>query len=334
MLLNTTFASFKNQFNNKLSEMLSANELGSFILVLANSMQDTQLHQSLKPQLEATFKDLKKNNNLTAGPDDIAVFDALKTSGISQFSAWQNRGIGDWQCALNSLRALKPERSSKEQFNGLHQAFNDDAFHFSKPFLRPEIISEEVFENINLQLMYHKFPFVPFHLLIVLEAAQQRPQYLNQEIHRMACHLVTHLAQNIDGFGLSYNSLGAGASVNHLHIHGFIIDEATLPIEQSHWKHNGGAKDYPLKVSRLASIEDSWQLIERLHQNNQPYNLLYRSGRCYIIQRMPQGSVATPKWLSNVGWYDVCGGFNLSDESYYHSLTADSIKSTLTLLSI
>jgi len=334
MLLNSSRDSFQNQFKNKLSNMLSTDELGSFILVLANSMQDAQLQKSLTPELETVFNGLKANQNLKSAPDDSTVFEALKSTGISHFSTWESRQIDHWQCVFNPLRALRPGRVSKEVFNGLHRPFNHDGFHFSKPFLRPEILSEDVFENTNMQLcakltiMYHKFPLAPFHLLIVVEAAQHRPQYLDQDTHQITWDLAEHVEKNINGFGLSFNSLGAGASVNQLHIHGF-VDDLRLAIEQPYWKHNGGTEHYPLKTNHFSSVQESWDLIEQLHHQNQPYNLLYRASICYVIQRKPQGSVELPAWLSNVGWYEACGGFNLSNENYYQSLTADNIQEAL-----
>ena len=332
MLINSDTQQFQKHFEDKLSGMLSPDELGSFILVLFNSMQDTHLQKSLAPKLKATFADLKNNHNLQSAPDDFDVFKALKQTGISQYGAWVNKPIDLWHCAYNPLRALRPERSSKEKFNGLEQPFNNDAFHFSKPFLKPEIISEETFENTALQLMYHKFPFAPYHLLIVIEASKHKPQYLDEHTHKVTWNLAKHCEKNITGFGLAYNSLGAGASINQLHIHGF-ADDKLLAIENKFWSHNGGKENYPLEVKSFSSAQSSWQLIEQYHQKNQPYNLLYRSGICYVIRRKPQSEVALPEWLSNVGWYESCGGFNLSDKHYYESLTADNIQDALSRVS-
>jgi len=327
MLIDCNTATFQNHFKTKLSQMLSPDELGSFILVLANSMQDSALQQSLAPELEATFNALKENKGIAAATDDLSVFEALTKTGISQYGAWKTKHIDYWQCAYNPLRALRPDRSSKEVFKGLEQPFNNDSFHFSKPFLKPEILSEENFKNTALQIMYHKFPFAPYHLLIVIEAELNRPQYLDQKTHQLAWNFAIHVEKNITDFGFSYNSLGAGASVNQLHIHGFI--DSKLAVEQTLWKHNGGSEYYPLTVSHFISADESWQLIDQLHQQNLPYNLLYRPGACYIIQRQPQNSVKLPGWLSSIGWYEACGGFNLSAENHYKTLTSDNILKAL-----
>ena len=340
MLLESSPTDFQIQFKQKLSKMLSPNELGTFILVLANSMQDTQLQAALAPQLKSTFNDLEAIGDLRAAPDDLAVFDALKSKGISQYlsqaAVWKTRNIGKdhfWQCTYNLIRALRPARASKESFTDIQKPFNKDTFHFDKAFLRAEILSEEIFDNTLLQVMYHKFPFVPYHLLIVIEAARHRAQYMDQKAHQLSWNLASHVSTNIPGFGIAYNSLGAGASINHLHIHSF-IDEALLSIERSIWEHNGGPLEYPVHATRCKSSEESWQLLNQLHNQNTPYNLLYRDEVCYVIERKPQGSATLPTWMPSPGWFEACGGFNLDDQTLFEKLTQDEVQAGLSLLRI
>lgn len=308
--------------------MLNKDELGSFILVLANSMQDQQLFKSLTPELKMTFGAIKNNKNLSSSPDDLHILNSLTAQNISQYSAWAIRNLNHWQCAFNPFRSLRPERSSKDTFTSLRHPFNDDAFHFSKPFLRPEILSEERFEDLDLQVMYQKFPFAPYHLLIVLHAAIRLPQSLNKKNHFQIYSLAAHMHQRIQGFKLAYNSLGAGASVNQLHIHS-CINETPLAIESSDFTHNSGNTNYPIPLTRTSSAKDSWALIEQYHSINQPYNLLYSGDYCYVIPRKPQGSVISASWLSNMGWYEACGGFNLHDSDDYQNLTTVDIQSEL-----
>ena len=318
--------------------MLSPDELGAFILVLANSMQDTQLQAALVPRLKSTFKNLEAMDDLHAGPDDLAVFDAIKSTGIFQYLShsvvWKTRSLGEdslWQCTYNPIRALRPARASKETFTGIQKPFNEDTFHFDKAFLRAEILSEETFENTPLRLMYHKFPFIPYHLLIVIEAAHHRAQYLDQNTHQLTWNLANYLSTRIPGFGLAYNSLGAGASINHLHIHSFVND-ALLSIEKPIWKHNGGLLEYPVQATCCKSSQESWQLINRLHNKNTPYNLLYRDEVCYVIERKPQGSINLPAWMPTPGWFETCGGFNIDNQALFEKLNQDKIETGLSLL--
>ena len=320
--------------------MLSTNELGTFILVLANSMQDVQLQATLATELKSVFSNLEATKDLQAAPDDLAVFDALKSTGISKYlsqtAVWKSRVVGKgdlWQCTHNLIRALRPARSSKETFTDLQKSFNDESFHFDKPFLRAEILSEETFENTLLRVMYHKFPFVSYHLLIVIEAGHHQAQYLDQKTHQLTWNLTHHISTKIPGFGMAYNSLGAGASINHLHIHSF-IDEALLSIEKTLWKHNGGVREYPIHTTRCLSSQESWQLINRLHNLNTPYNLLYRDEVCYVIERKPQGRIKLPAWLPSPGWFEACGGFNLDNQALFEKLNQDEIETGLSLLRI
>jgi len=320
--------------------MLSSNELGAFILVLANSMQDAQLQAALAPKLESIFNDLEAIKDLQGAPDDLTVFAALKATGISQYlslaAVWKIRFIGEaklWQCAYNPIRALRPARASKDTFTSLQKPFNAEAFHFDKAFLQTEILSEETFENTQLQVMYHKFPFVPYHLLIVIEAAHHRAQHLDQATHHLTWNLTHHVATTIPGFGIAYNSIGAGASVNHLHIHSF-VDETLLSIEKPVWKHNKGSHEYPVHTTRCKSPQEIWQIIHRLHSQNVPYNLLYRDEVCYIIERKPQGSVELPTWMPTPGWFEACGGFNLEDQAMFENLGQGEIETGLSLLRI
>jgi hypothetical protein len=328
MLLNSNSDQFQSHFKNKLSQMLNPDELGSFILVLANSMQEEHLQQSLSVKLQTTFNELKAAENLQGSEDDKLVFKRLSKTGINHYTSWQSHQVEHWQCAYNPMRALRPERASNEQFTVLQRPFDNNAFHFDKAFLHPEIISEENFDGADLRLMYHKFPFAPFHLLIVIDATKQRAQVLDEKTHLMTWNLTNHIGNKVSGFGLSFNSIGAGASVNHLHIHGF-IENSVYSVEHQVWEHNGGDKQYPLKVDCFSSVSESWQLIDHFHQNNLPYNLLYRAGKCIVIQRKPQGSIKLPDWLGSIGWYEACGGFNLSDESVYQSISAGNINTAL-----
>jgi diadenosine tetraphosphate (Ap4A) HIT family hydrolase len=338
MLLNSSTPALQNHFTQNLAHMLSSDELGAFILVLANSMQDAQLQKALSPKLSTIFSQLASKHDIKCAPDDHSVFCALKYSGISQHlspnAVWKTRFVGEnnlWQCSYNPLRSLRPARASNTTFTGLHQPFSEENFHFDKAFLRTEILSEETFENTHLQVMYHKFPFVPYHLLIVIDAAQHRSQHMDQQVHQTTWKLASHIGKNVPGFGIAYNSLGAGASVNHLHIHAF-LDNSPLAIEKPIWQHNGGLRQYPLDTARCASMQQTWQLIDQLHQENNPYNLLYRNRACYVIKRKPQGSVKVPAWMPTPGWYETCGGFNLEDQALFESLDSDKIEAGLSLL--
>lgn len=330
-LLNTDLAHFFDRFEHGLAGMLAPDQLGAFILVLANSMQDERLHQSLQQPLRATFDQLlarHRAGELRGAPDDLAVFEHLAIHGVDDYGAWRSRRVGPWHCAFNPLRALRPERASADVFEQIAQPFDERRFHFDKPFLRPEILVEEYDAGQSIRVMYHKFPFAAYHLLLLIDAAAHLPQYLRHDHHRLFSELVEQLGQRWPGVGLAYNSLGASASINHLHAHGF-VQAGAFAVEAPGWRHNGGSQRYPLACAGFDDPVNAWQAVEQLHRLNQPFNLLYRPGRCYVLPRVPQGTARLPAWLPAATWYEVCGSFNLVDPTAFERLDAVSIEAGL-----
>ena len=321
---------FRRQFSKGLSRMLSADGLGAFILVLANSLQQHKLRHSLLHLLQRNFDSMK-----TAGQgsdDDESVFAILAREGIEDQLCWRQREAGCWELVYNNMRRLRPERLSGEKFDAISQPFDEQRFNFNRPFLEPEILWQGDWCGHHFRVLYNKFPFAPWHLLIVPDAETRRPQYLDQDTYAMMWDLVSAQQQLMPGFGVGYNSLGAGASVNHLHFQGFLRSEP-LPVESAHWRHRGGKADYPLKCQTTESVQQAWEMIAQYHQQNQPFNLLYRPGICYLLPREPQGRVAAELWAQGAAWYESCGVFTLADQSLFTKLSQQQITRQLALFS-
>ncbi|MCK5726114.1 MAG: hypothetical protein KAH22_04725 [Thiotrichaceae bacterium] len=315
---------FKRNFHSQLETMLSSDQLGAFILVLANSLQDSTLQHHLNPAIKQRYAVLE-SSLIEAAKDDVHVFEQLKTCDLDALSCWQTTTISPWQLVYNSLRSMRPARASEQPFTGIYQDFNPEGFHFNKSFLKPEIFWEGNHENIHCRVLYNKFPFAPWHLLIVPEPEQQHPQYLNQDKHDYIMQLAIH-SDHLTGFAMGYNSLGAYASINQLHFQGF-IRESPLPIENKQWLHCGGDKAYPLDCSFYPKSEDSWQKISELHRGNQPYNLLYTEQGCYVIPQRGQQNT-TKGTLGNIAWYEACGVFTTGEQAQL-TIPAQDIKQTL-----
>ena len=336
MFVAHTADAFRHLFIETLRNMLAPDEAGSFILVLANSLQDTRLRNSLKPDIDSMFNPIRSNiqaNAIRTTDDDRAVFRALQQTGMDAFSAWQTVAVGSWEVVFNPVRALRPSRASAEVINGIKRPFDNNGFNFNKPFLRAEILWEGTWQQKQLRVLYNKFPFAPYHLIIVPDAGLQLPQYLTAEYHALIWNLVEQQQVALPGFTVGYNSLGACASVNQLHFQSFVREEL-LPVEQSRWKHNKGSADYPMRCTVLDSMQESRALINEFHANNQPYNLLYRPGRCYVIPRIAQGSETVLPRVRGAGWIEDCGVFNVSDKNELQSLTATELDACLRSLSV
>jgi hypothetical protein len=330
MFIAPDLTTFKADFAAGLQQMLTPDGLGAFILVLANSMQDADLRHLLKPDLERTFAQLLANNP-AAPPDDRSVFAALAEAGIDALGCWETCPQTPWELVINPLRSLRPARVSSDVFSRIHQPFDPAKFHFNKPFLRPEILWEGQWQGGQLRVLYNKFPFAPWHLLVVPEAEQCLPQYLTYEHHARMCALVAEQATVLPGLGMAFNSVGAYASINQLHFQGF-VRETPFPLELARWQHNGGKEAYPLACFRTDSASAGWQIVDALHKANQPYNVLYRADGCYILPRQGQGLSALPDWAQGMAWHEVCGVFTLADRGALAGLSAAMITQQLTQL--
>ena len=336
MFVTDSADAFQHLFTNALRNMLSPDQAGALILVLANSMQDDELRNGLKYELDANFKAVQsgiRQGRLDITADDLAVFEAIEAIGIDSLSCWQRQNRDEWELVYNPMRALRPVRESNAVIESIEQPFDENRFNFNKPFLRAEILWQGHWHDTQLRVLYNKFPFAPCHLIIVPDPGMQIPQYLTADYHSMMWGLVEQQQLVLPGFGAGYNSLGACASVNQLHFQSFVRSEL-LPIEQQQWKHNGGNDDYPMHCYVSGSVQDSWALIDECHNNNQPYNLLYRPGRCYVIPRKMQGSESVAQRVRGAGWIEECGVFNVSEYAELESVSADEISDCLRSLSV
>jgi len=325
---------FKNLFVSKLKNMLSDDELGAFILVLANSQQDAYLKKELEVDLKNIFAVLKDDfiaGKLKATQDDSDVFQQLLNIAPEDIPVWQYKTAGDWEVACNSLRKLRPARASTQVLKSVRQDFDETKFHFNKPFLAPEIMWQGEYRNNSVRVLYNKFPFSDYHLLIVISPEKNLSQVLTLEMHQTVFTMVNDAEALFPGFGIGFNSLAAGASVNHLHFQGF-VREQKFPLEMACWKHNGGEQEYPLQVKSFADEASSWDCIEQLIGQNKAFNCLYRNNRCYVIPRQFQGTVALPDWLAGAGWLDVAGVVTVSDVDTFNAIDEKAISHALSLL--
>ena len=336
MFIAEDFLRFQDVFVSNLKDMLSADELGAFILVLANSQQDENLNAAFKSDIKIIFDTMRKNLpslREKSTQDDIDVFDRLCDIDLDGLPVWQYKTIGRWEVVFNSMRQLRPARAAAQTFTSIKQNFDEAKFHFNKPFLKPEIFWEGEYLNKNLRVLYNKFPFSDYHLLIAVSPEQNHSQLLTQDMHQLIFALAQHGAELFPGFGIGFNSLAAGASVNHLHFQGF-IRERLLPIEESGWEHNGGEVEYPVIVRCFSDSAASWAYISQLTEQDIAFNCLYRENSCYVMPRKFQGTVALPDWVEGAGWLDLAGVITVSGSEIFEAMSEQQVTDALSLLRV
>ena len=306
-------AQLDDAFETGLRRMLDSESLGAFILVLANAGYEASMLDRLQAPLGVAYRRWRAAAEggtrafRDAAPDDVAVFRQLPAAGPEALEITRWRQVGPWELQFNPLRALRPPRTSGLTVSSLRRPFDPDGFHFDKPFLRDEILWEGSLADVPLRLLFNKFPFAERHALLVPEASAGRPQYLQAADHRLIWALTRRLARGLPGIGFGYNAYGAFASINHLHFQMFDRSIGTYPIEAPVWRHNGGSRPYPLPVRRFDDADEAWAVVQELQTGDRAFNLLFRPGHAYLVERALQGHYRHGDWTSGFAWSEVAG---------------------------
>ena len=323
---------YRQHFIQQLQQLLEFEELGAFILVVANASMDRNILAQLKPRIEQRFQfftqQIKRSTDYPA--DDLDVFLKLVKLGLDNIQHSSTRVVSDWTLLFNPLRSLRPARNSEKKDVKLYQSFDAGAFHFNKPFLARERLWKGSIAAMDISLFYNKFPFADYHSLLLINAIEEKPQWLRQQDCQDIATFM-HTLSGWDELGLAYNSLAAYASVNHQHWQ-MVLSKQPYPIEQPHWNHNGGQRDYPIDVQCFKSLPAAWQEIKYLQNSNQAFNLFIRHQKTYLVKRKKQGEVDLVDWAGGLAWSELAGAFTLTRLSDYENLTAGQIEQQMGLL--
>lgn len=336
MIIDPVFSSeetFRQAFIAGLENMLESDELGAYILVLANASFDAEIFSRLKTPLERqfdvwldVFRDCASIETDFA-PDDVAVFKQLMALGFSGLSVTEHRMQDMWQLQYNQLRSFRPARTAGRKIETLSEAFDVNGFNFNKPFLQKEVFWQGELLGSYVKLLYNKFPFANLHGLFVIDPDANKSQLLQKQDHELVWQLM-HTIEDTLPMGMAYNSLGAYASINHQHFQSFVTKKK-YPVELACWQHNGGAMHYPLNCKKFIQADQSWDYLQTLHDANIPFNLLYRSGEVYCITRAFQGSYEHAAWTSGFAWSETSGAIATSLKSDFDKLNTDTIQAEM-----
>ncbi len=320
-------AALRDAFERRLIGLLGQDLLGVFILVLANASFERSTFDRLYRPLASAFARWSKRFDsgdaraLAAPVDDVEVFGRLQRLGFDRLAVTRWRRLGPWEIQFNQLRGLRPPRMSQAAPECLVKPFDPDGFHFNKPFLRKEVFWEGELAGAPVRILYNKFPFAELHSLLVPDPAACRPQFLTPADHALAWEIAQRLGQHLPGLGFGYNAYGAYASVNHLHFQMFVRASGSYPIESPHWRHNGGDEPYPLPVQRHTDCSSAWHALQQLHEAGRVYNLLYRPGCVYIVERAVQGSCTHSGWTGGFAWSELAGSITTFDPGVFDRLS-------------
>lgn len=309
---------------NLLKKSISVNDLGILILLSAQATFNQDLHRKINTRLDSAYKNLSVEiKNIPDNLKNDDYFVALKIiehgwKKIEKVSFKKSDKL--WHVQYNQLRTFKPRRNAVEKISSVYKKFDKSSFNFNKPFLKKECFKKCRCNGLDVSLFYNKFPFVPYHTLLVPEQEKNHPQFLKRKLHFYAFDLV----KKTEGFAIGYNSIGAYASVNHFHFQLF-IEKEKMPVRNSIWTHNGGKKKYPADCLVFESKTASWKFISQLHKNNIPYNILYTKEKTYIFPVNFQKKHKKTIFPLGFAWIEFSGSFINVTKRDYNKLTEKQI---------
>ena len=290
--------------------------------------------QRLYAELRGAYGEaLEQGREIAAVEEDLLVFLKIQAIGLERLKPTETRHDGGWELQFNHLRSFRPKRITTRVPERLHAPFDEAGFHFNKGFMQKEAFWAGELCGRHATLYYNKYPFVDFHGLLVPERESCLAQYLTESHHYYLWEVTAALAETLPGTGFGYNSLGAFASVNHLHFQMF-VKPSGFPVMAEKWLHNGGTTPYPTACAAFADPHSAWDFLHGLHENETPYNLLYSAGRLYVFPRRKQGTYPQPAWTSGFTWHELAGGIIAFNREDFERLDAAAIESQLTTLNL
>jgi len=220
--------------------------------------------------------------------------------------------------------------------------FDASAFNFNK--VNPvEILFECKHPNIRIPITYliNTSPLTKYHTLICPGLDKNRPQVLTA----VAIKGVIDLLGDFDdpNFRIGYNSPGANASVNHLHLHLMYVEPRLYIDNHSDWKHlvhnvfvsNFPSKcyyvnvhDWSLKTETIKSIA---KIVKYFCDNHIPHNLFftYTTSRsavmCHIYPRSQMCGTDKEYSNFNIACCELAGFISVGREDIYNVLTEEII---------
>lgn len=151
-------------------------------------------------------------------------------------------GVYGFIAQLNEGRASK-KRPTEFRIDEVLQPFDENKFHFGKAFLQEvlfqfdttasiqTIIEEDAVTGRSPDLvMINVSPIEYGHILLIPKVLDHLPQCITSESMLLALQFTASVDNPY--FRLGYNSLGAYATINHLHFQGYYL-MAPYPVERA-----------------------------------------------------------------------------------------------------
>lgn len=291
----------------------------------------------------------------------LAQWDKMSTEGmfrydVTECSTKMIPGRIGFLAQLNEGRALK-KRPTEFRVDLVKQDFDPSKFNFTKAAQKEALFQldtasatrtylrdAKVLDDSPHLVVINVSPIEYGHVLLVPRVLDNLPQQIQPHLLQVAIEMVAESANPF--FRAGYNSLGAYATINHLHFQAYYM-MAPFPIERATSVRLGRKRktsvivsrltDYPVRALVFESATDPAELAAlcgdacvKLQDSNIPFNLLIVDGgarvfvipQCYAEKQARE--LVEEKYLDtqvNPACFEICGHMVLKRQEDYDNFT-------------
>lgn len=264
-------------------------------------------------------------------------------SGEVQEKLIDTGNIANFICQFNSYRALRPggRRRQLGRQTDISSAVDDCRFFCQNSSQSLSLLNREPLAQVSLKHFvwnaYHNvaplekeghFLWIPIQKTQATDHIPHFPQSLSLEF----LEDIVDLFQKLDETILFFNSLHAGASVNHIHFQS-VYHQQTLPVEIAPTisKNSWNILDfYPFAgviFPKDCDVNRLWQWVANFQENKIPFNLAMLGERIILVPRNPEHEIVSEFPGDSIATLGVCGKLVTVDRETYTNINSQNVES-------
>jgi len=243
----------------------------------------------------------------------------------------------NFKIQLNEFRALRPVHEPKElgPQPDIQASAHDCRFHCtdnknSLSIKRRAILSTLKLKNYSWNFYSNAFPYDSNGHFLIIPTKNSRLAHYKQAFDKKLLLDTLELIKKTDGLIIIFQSLHAGASVNHFHLQAFFHDKKCA-LDYGVVKDNV-LDNYPVPAFVYRSGKEDKQVqkaIEILQEEKVPFDLISLKKNIYIFPRNPDHEVVSEFPQGVIGAMELAGKFVTTDKKTYQNFNIHKLYRSL-----
>lgn len=289
----------------------------------------------------------------TPFPADVPIIEEAKArvkGDHIDFGGTKRREVGPYVLQFNPLRGYRPKGGAGSKTIVLNEPYGSPEspkmnFNRTDPM---ETFHSEYLGGIKFDFLYNKYPFAPYHFLMVPEKEKEYNQFLGERNEGDFLAIAWDFLRK-DGhessMRIGFNSNGAHASFNHFHFQGFFLTDGWEPPIEKMIRANGGGPFFSRGVRFIPNssytLADARVVLDNLHRNNINYNIYMSPDGIAIFPRKHQGDpsyspLVTSEDSINTGiaFFEMLGEIICPKQPVYDRADAEKVKAIFEAVSL